>query len=366
MADIHSIVGGSLRSELLNKLTPGNFRDWYTQRNHRQNIEEGKPHFNGPSAVPDPTHHRPSKLLQCHRKVTYDQLNAPEETSDPDGIFWVGTLFEEHIAFPFLRSVASNSDTYVRNTDWLDFQVETRAGELHFTGSTDPVIVDEESNPIVPTEIKTKSSIDHVSKSSRIHRAQLHAYMVGLSAKYDVELTKGVIIYGCRKSLEVKIFHVEFDEAFWHDVVLEWATNHTEYRLEERLPPPNPEYGWECNYCSFRERCGRGSRPISDSPSEGLLPNFTGYPREKLLDYLDANEDARLTPSLAHAYPSLVDEYGAFDWLCERCETSHPWDTVSPGKPTQTPPRCPDCSEKGRVSSLRGPSPLEQSRGGYQ
>jgi len=49
------------------------------------------------------------------------------------------------------------------------------------------------------------------------------------------------------------------------------------------------------------------------------------------VEYLEAHTDAdaKLTPTLAHAHPDLVEEYGAFDWSCPRCDNTYargmPW-----------------------------------------
>ena len=350
--------------KLCDDLSPDRFGEWYRKRQYRKNIENGTPYFNGPSTVPEPERHSPSRLLKCHRQVFYQQCNAPEETSDPNGVFWFGTRFEEDIAFPFLGQAITDSDTYVQNSIWVDFRVETEGGELQIKGETDPVIVDTDAVPILPTEIKTKSSVEHTTTPNRSHRAQLHAYMVGLSKKYDIDLTNGVIIYGSRETLDVKIFQVEFDKEFWEDVVIEWATAHTNYRLSGKLPPAEPEKDWECDFCGYRERCGQSDRHISDCGPSGLLTRYSGYPRKKLVEYLDSHPDAKLTPSLAFEHRDLADEYGVYDWNCTQCHGKYVWDAVEWDGDVTQPPQCPKCFETGSIGLLRGPEPADQLCGG--
>jgi len=348
--------------QLLSSLSGDRFRDWYHERQYRQNIENGTPFFNGPASVPDSERHSPSRLLKCHRKVVYQQCNAPEETSDPDGIFWFGTRFEEDIAFPFLERAITNADTYVQNSVWVDFRVETKGVELQIKGETDPLIVDADATPILPTEIKTKSSVEHTSEPNRSHRAQLHAYMAGLSEKFGVDLTDGVVMYGSRKTMDVKIFHVEFDEEFWEDVVLEWAADHTHYRLTEELPPAEPENDWECKFCSFRERCGKGDSNHKDLGTDGFLPNFADYPREKVVRYLESNPDALLTPVLAEKYPDVADEYGVCTFQCPGCASSFEWDSIDgQDRVGRSRPVCPVCAEDDSLRELQI-SPHEQRR----
>jgi CRISPR-associated exonuclease Cas4 len=152
------MAGSGRANRFAQRIGAESFEEWYAEREFARNIREGRPYFNGPSPVPDPERHSPSNLLQCHRKVAYRQANAPEESEAPEGIFWSGRLFEEEVAVPYLRDVVAGEDTYIRNSMWIDDSVETPNGEeLRFRGSTDPVLVDRESEPLLVTEVKTKS-----------------------------------------------------------------------------------------------------------------------------------------------------------------------------------------------------------------
>jgi len=333
---------------LREKLSAEQFRDWYRERQYRQNIENGSPFFNENGYVSDPERHNPSQLLQCHRKIFYRQHNAPEENSDPSGIFWFGTRFEEYIVFPFLERWVTGQNTYVQNSIWVDFAVETENGELRIKGSTDPVIVDREAIPVLPTEIKTKSSVANLSSPSRHHKAQLHAYMAGLSERYGIEMSEGVLIYGDRDSLETKFFHVEFDDLFWEETVIKWAKAHTAYRLSEELPPSIPEYDWECQFCEYRERCGKGDTNEGDYGASGFVRNFNGYPAEKVIEYLDGHQDESLTPTLAQQFPHLTEDYAVLSWYCENCDSIVDDQDI----PETTDPLCPKCADRRVLSHL--------------
>lgn len=343
--------GETIVGSLLEQLSGTQFKEWRQERRYRQNIKNGKPYFNGPSTVPEPERHSPSQLLQCHRKLVYRQENAPEEQSDPDGIFWFGSRFEEDLLFPFLEEVVSQPTTYIQNSIWIDHTVETDTGTLRIKGATDPVIVDSEAVPVLPTEVKTKDSIDHISEPNVHHRAQLHAYLAGLSEKFDKELCDGVLVYGSRESLDLKVFHVAFDEDFWSETVLNWAEAHTEYRLSDELPPADPEYSWECRFCNYQQRCGKGDTAHSNYAPQGFLPGFVDYPREKVAEYLEAHPDAALTPVLAERYPELAEHYPILGWYCSDCDSEIPPDEVDP----DGEPLCPKCAQSDRLSvvSLR-------------
>jgi len=350
---------------LVDNISPTAFDEWYREREFRQNILNGTPYFNGPSPVKPPERHAPSRLLQCHRKTVYKQLNAPEETGDPNGIFWVGTRFEEDLMMEFLQESVVGDDEYVTNSLWIDFTVETDAGELRIKGSTDPVIVTPESEPLLVTEIKTKRSIENTDEPNEHHKAQVHAYMRGLSEKMDRNITEAVILYGSRTTLNVEVFHVEFDPSFWEHTVINWAATHTTYRTNEELPPASPEYGWECNFCPYRERCGKGDLDYEGVEAFGLLPGFVDYPQEELQTYLEANETAKLTPELAHHYPALAEKHGAFQWKCRGCGASFAWDAVDWDGEVSKPPSCPNCAAARSSSVLEGPSPADQSASSY-
>lgn len=336
------------QERLIKQISANRFASWYYRKKWRENIENGQPYFNGSGKVPKPERHTPSKLLQCHRKITYRQLNAPEEQSEPQGIFWFGTKFEEELVLPFLQESVTDGNTFVSNSLWVDYTLDTSAGELRIKGSTDPVIVDTNGIPILPTEIKTKSSVENVDEPNDHHLAQLHAYLVGLNEKYDRDLTRGVLIYGARESLDIIAFDVAFDSDFWDDTVLEWASTHTQYRLNESLPPAEPEYDWECRFCEYQHRCGQGSSDHSDYGPRGFLPKFTAYPRKKVIEYLEARPDESLTPALAREYPDLAEVYEVMDWYCSTCGSSIDWKIVDNAEE----PLCPRCAERDELSPL--------------
>lgn len=344
--------------DAVGRLSSESFDSWWLERQFALNIREGQPYFNGPSPIPPPHRHSPSQLLQCKRKIQYRQGNAPEEIPDPEGIYWTGTRFEEDIVVPFLAEEIAQEDEYVANSLWVDYTVETPASELRIKGSTDPVIVSRENEPILLTEVKTKKSLDTFSGADRRHKAQATAYMVGLSRTYDREIRDAVIVYVDRSTLDLAPVHVPFSSDFWEETVLGWAAEHTTYRLNDDLPPADPEQGWECNYCSYQERCGKGEREFNDEDATGLLPLYE-YPREKVVEYLQAFPDAKLTPTLAHAFPELTEDYDVYDWECRGCGGAFDWNAIS--SPTSgNAPRCPACESQGNIRLLSGPLPENQ------
>jgi CRISPR/Cas system-associated exonuclease Cas4 (RecB family) len=341
--------------DLIDAVSGDTFQTWHDERTYARNIREGTPYFNQPASVKPPRQHSPSSLLQCHRKTAYNQLNAPEESADPEGIFWVGSQFETDIAVPFLQDAVVGDNEYITNSIWVDFTVETDQGELSIRGETDPVIVDADAEPLVLTEIKTKRSIGSVDAPSEHHKAQAHAYLKGLSSKYDGTLTDAIILYGSRTTLDIRAFHVEFDPAFWRDVVVDWAAEHTEYRLTDTLPPASPEQSWECEFCEFSERCGKGQTEYRDIPAHGFLPGVTAYPSEKVTGYLEAIDDAQLTPALAHEYPQLAAEYEVCPWQCSSCDSTFAWDEIDDDSET---PACPVCADAGVLTELSINNPV--------
>lgn len=346
---------------LSERISAHQFDTWYRERTFAENIEQGTPYFNGPSPVPDPELHSPSRLLACHRKTYYHHHNAPKETPIPEGIFWFGSRFETDIALPFLRDLVG-PDYYVRNSIWVDFTVCTAEGELRFRGETDPVIVDSESEPYLLTEIKTTSSIAALDTPKNQHKAQAHAYMYGLSEKYERTVRNAVILYGNRDDFTIRSFHVEFDPWFWRDVVLDWAATNTAYRSDKRLPPGTPESSWECEYCAFQHRCGQGGISHTDTEPSGLLPDFE-YPRQRVVEYLESHPLAKLTPTVANQYPELAERHDVCNWWCQVCGDTYPFSDIEwEGDLTQLP-QCPTCRNENIPVSLRAPPPYEQSVG---
>jgi CRISPR-associated exonuclease Cas4 len=343
----------SREQEIVETISSEVFDEWYQSREFRRNIENGTPYFNGPSNTKPASRHSPSSLLQCHRKTFYKQLNAPRENKEPTGIFWIGTHFEEDIALPFLREAVVGENQFVTNSVWVDFNVETKAGELRIKGETDPVIVNADSEPLILTEIKTKKSVGELNSPSSHHKAQAHAYMKGLTKKFDRKITDTLIIYGGRKNLDIRSFHVKFDPVFWRQTVVNWAAQHTSYRLRDELPPADPEHDWECTFCSYRERCGKGDLEYSDFGPSGLLPGVSIYPKSKVIEYLEAHEGAKLTPTLAKQYPKVAAQYQVAEWHCVACGMTFAWDRPDWDSEVSPSPLCPECKNNGTPVPLQ-------------
>ena len=341
---------------VLDAISPSNFRRWRYVHNKIENIEAGRAHYNDPSPVPPPEKHTPSSLLQCHRKLVYRKENAPAESEMAHGILWVGSRFEEDVVLPYLRDTVADGGLFVTNSLYVDFKLKSEAGDLSVKGSTDPVVVDADGTPVLPTEVKTKSSLEYLDEPNEHHKAQLHAYMVGLSGKYDVDVKRGCLIYGGRDSFDLKVFDVEFDKGFWRDTVVEWASTHTEYRLADELPPADARFGWECDFCAYRERCGKGELPVADRGQEGFLP-FTEYPRPQVAEHLAAYSGVALTPTLARSYPELAEQHAVAQWRCETCDERFDHTEVEWGGEASEPPLCVVCARDGRLAELTEPWP---------
>ena len=315
-----------------------------------ENIEAGKHYFNGASSDKPAHRHTGSKFFQCPRKTAYQYDNAPKETDDPDGVFYVGTMVEEDVVQPVLKDLVRDLDVYVTNDIGVGFEIETGIQDLYITGYTDPVFIDEDGVPLLVTEVKTTgkdlSSIDEPRKD---HLAQAHVYMEGLSRDNERDIRNALIIYINKVSFEVQVFPVAFDWDFWSEMV-GWATELTHQRRYGKLPPADPEESWECTYCSYAIRCGQDDPSVGDLGSIGFVPHHE-YPEQQVRRYLEAHEDAKLVPSLAHQYPELAEQHGALDWLCRNCEASVKWDVASLASLV-----CPECGEP----ELRDPTPKEQ------
>lgn len=340
------------------------FSDWYRTRQIKQHMRKGQPWRHTPASITPPDRHAPHRMAQCHRKTYYATQNAPKEDHQPTGIFWAGTRIEEDIVMPFLEDIAAettDSPAYVQNSMWVDYQLDTQHGDLHVRGSTDPVICTREGDPLLPTEVKAKqsfASLDEEDPTPAVHhRAQLHAYLYGLDQTVSYPVQTGLVIYIDREQHDLRAMTVEFDPEFWEETVVEWAQTQSSYRLDQTLPPAEPEHGWECGYCSYQQRCGQGDEPYNDQPVDGFLP-LVQYPRQQVETALEAEGGTeRLTPTLAHQYPELADQYVVADWQCPACSTTFAWDAVEwDGDPTD-PPVCPDCAANDWLATLRGPAP---------
>lgn len=394
-------------SELLSTfreaLTEQSFRDWHLLQERERNAEEGYGDTrNDPAHMPDDDTHSPSNLLNCHRMAYYKANNTPREDTLPYGIFKFGHDFEAYIE-TFLQDVVTTSNTEVRNVERIEYDVDG----VTFVGSTDPVIFNDDGEPIALFEVKTTKNTHFVRNrgAKEKHRAQAHAYAKGLQHKYALESPPPIFfIYGGREDLDVFMTEVEFDDSFFKNTVIDWAQENTMYREGDELPPkvdPDGDKAYMCGYCDFAERCGNYEpssespnspnyvenvddywwddtiatdfqNTVSDMPTVGFLP-LKEYPEDAVVAHLASYPDVELTPTLAHQYPALVDDeeepparlerlYGVApqrnvaDWVCEKCLSTHPFGEFNWDGDFEDLPECPDCPDN---PPLRGPKPGE-------
>lgn len=352
------ITAASPEEKIAKQLADADFQEWYKGYRFAENIRNGQSYFNGPSKLKPPANLNPSDLLKCHRKTYYSHLNAPEETDDPEGIFYFGSKFEEDLAEQFIADVVTVPQTYLQNSIWVRSEIDTEIGTVELSGSTDPVIVDENAEPHILTEIKTSTSLKYTNEPKDHHLAQAHAYMLGLSKKFETDINDTVFLYADRESLDAKTFHVSFDQEFWETEVVDWVRRYTYYRVFGFLPPADPVQEWECEFCPYKNRCGEVSEFYEDEEAAGFLPLYTAYPRNKVVEYLESHEAAKLTPALAHKFPGLAKEYHVFDWECSKCEANFSWDEIE--YDLNKTPTCPACESKEDRGFLSGPDPEEQ------
>lgn len=193
------------------------------------------------------------------------------------------------------------------------------------------------------------------------HVGQLTAYQFAIAKTFEINPPPGLVVYVGRKDLQLREFVQPYDPGVLGDVI-NWMGEMTECRVEDVLPPKDPHQGdWdECYTCAFRERCGRGNEPWEDVREIGFIP-LVEYPRDQAEDYLRANPGAKVTPTLAVQHPELQEQYSVYDWVCEACDLTFPFDQFDWSGGREDRPNCPVCvDERGACALLRGPAPEEQ------
>lgn len=333
------------------------FREWRREQKYRENLEDNNPEYNGSGYDNSDLRHSPHTLDQCRRKQWYRENNAPQETRSPDGIFSIGSWIEESIIEPWIAALAEQHGGFMANALWLSSTIDTDVEEITLEGSSDPAIVDSDGIPHAITEVKSKQSLSNLESPSRHHKAQLMAYLHNAKAEYDLdEPPQGYLIYCGRKRLDVEVFEIDFDQEFFGEFVVEWCERMSYCRIEGMLPAADPCQSWECKLCEFKGRCGEGDVPFEDVGADGLLPLFS-YPRESVIEFMRANPDAEITPTVATEHPGLAEVCDVADWQCERCEGTFAWDAVDWDGDVDDPPACPDCIEDSYWIDLSGPVP---------
>lgn len=376
------------RQQFIDAITGDAFAKWQSREQVAENLRTGNAWRHTPDSIDDPPDHSPHELTQCHRKTYYKTHNTPKEDESPDGVFWVGSRIEEDRIQPFLEDIATagSREAFVQNSMWVDYerrvslssdsptvatpsgtqaidattdapQTQTDTTTIRIRGATDPVICTRQGEPILPTEVKTRDSLEGLDATdptpSPHHAAQLHAYLAGLDQTVEYTVDQGLVIYVDRTHHDLRAIPVEFDAAFWRDTVCRWAATQTAYRDDEELPPAEPTYDWECEYCSYQTRCGQTAASVEDASPEGFVP-LRQYPQDRVTAALEAEGGAmELTPTLAHQHPDLAQQYPVRQWSCPACGSEFQWDDPDcEGIPAEQP-SCPACARQHRFAPLQ-------------
>jgi CRISPR-associated exonuclease Cas4 len=322
-------------------LTTEAYDTYWQHRVETQNEAEGCPERNDPAHIPNDGQISPHTIGTCHRKQLYRRFNAPGEERDPHGIFWQGTQFETEAILPFLEDY--HDEEHVANDLEVDYHPEDNES-VRITGTADPTLLDQTGSPVLQTEVKSQSSGALKKDSpSRHHRLQLTAYMAGLG------IEDGVLAYVDRTTNRVNFLEAPFTTSIYQDVI-NWATTHSEHVRSRQLPPQEPEADWECQYCEFRERCGKGDSDGEDLGWQGFVPGID-YPRPKVVEHLNASDGVSLTPTLANEYPDLAADNPVRQWVCDTCEQRFEYGTVGWNGDTSSLPQCPSCTGDDPPSS---------------
>lgn len=350
--------GESARISPAIRITPESFRKWHQKRQHQEDLRRGRIDPVDTEEESEKTFN-PYALGRCHRRSVYEHYKSPKEEKPPHGILAAGTYFEEELVLPYLSEEVAYPREVVRNSIWIEFTVDTHGSTVQYEGLTDPVLVDEAGYPILVTEVKTKETVEGLESPSEHHLPQVHAYQRGLGEKYDIKPPNAVLFYGSRKTFEIRVFEIPFDEQKWEEIV-EWTAMQERYRSHRKLPDATPEFDWECSFCEYQHRCGRADSAYEDVGLEGLLPRYRGYPREAVVKYLRTHEGIKLTPTLAYRYLELADVHGVYNWECWNCSETYGFEAMDWDGDTENTPLCPACLGNDIPVSLSGPCPSDQ------
>jgi len=122
------------------------------------------------------------------------------------------------------------------------------------SGRIDDLVLIKTENKKVLIEVKSIADLSRLEEAKPHHKMQLQLYMLALKI-YD-----GVILYVDKRNLKSKVFTIPYDETesvralerfhLLNDALKKDAIPEPEAKIES-------EIGWMCNYCEYRDRCGK-------------------------------------------------------------------------------------------------------------
>lgn len=160
------------------------------------------------------------------------------------GVFQIGQLFHEHV-----NRVLKDSGLMVKSVEApFILLIPNDGGFFRIEGRADLIVSFNDEDYIL--EVKSVRKLPDTPFKHHIQQTQIYLAAYGLQ--------KGFIIYLEKQALQHRIFEVTFNaEDFKH--LLKRAKSLHEALTNDSEPEPDAE-AWECRFCEFRNKCGRGGR----------------------------------------------------------------------------------------------------------
>ena len=203
----------------------------------------------------------PSEIGSCIRKIWYSYMFPKETDAELMKIFKAGTMIHD-----FVAEVLGSERTPEVKLLKTEVPFSMDFGDFTVSGRVDDILLLSVNNKKLLVEVKSVRFVDR-AEPTRPHIMQLQMYMHALG------IHSGFILYIERNSLHSKTFRVDYDPGIIGDIIQRFQMLH-ESLTSNRLPAPeareNPEIGWMCNYCNYREECSRDCKQAASSQEEHL------------------------------------------------------------------------------------------------
>ena len=201
-----------------------------------------------------PNQYRASSIPYCNRKIALSrQLSEEELLEYPEEEHLVGVSIAGQLIHDFLEKALEPIELSAEE------EVRLKIGDFEIIGHYDLLLQVRGIGKIV-VDVKTCSDITKVHPKEG-HLRQLLFYQAALGE------IQGALLYVERNTLQTKLFVQEYNKEEFSKLVLKVAKLHS-YMKREELPPPEPEFDYECisgvGKCRFYQYCyGTNNQPMA-------------------------------------------------------------------------------------------------------
>ena len=191
----------------------------------------------------------PSGIGNCLRKTWFSYKIPKEPKADLLRIFQAGNMLHDFVT-EVIKSEKNKEVELVKS----EMPIILKQKDFIISGRIDNLILLKVDGKQVLVEVKSTKTLPDEPRPENI--MQLQFYM------YATRVWDGALVYIQKDNLQTRTFHIRCRKETAHRILKRFETLHNNL-VNNQMPAPeaksDSKMQWACNYCDWKDECGRGS-----------------------------------------------------------------------------------------------------------